>query len=124
VAQPRRSTRTRPAPQDDEVRNPDKPLDQTPEAQVAHPDEPLPVEETGEVTTTSLLAPREIEVDPIAEPPVVPDNQGMVIIRMNTTLEDFTYGNPHHHMRLEEGKRYRVPHYIGSYLDGLGYVWH
>jgi hypothetical protein len=125
VAQPRRtSTRTRSAPPDDTVHDPDVPIDQIPPAQEAHPDEPRP-EDEGEVTGTELLHPREIEVDPIVDPPpTAPDPQGMVVIRMNTTLEDFTYGNPHHHMRLEEGKRYRVPLHIGQYLDGLGYVWH
>ena len=43
---------------------------------------------------------------------------------MNTTLEDFTYGNPYHHYKLEMGKRYRVPVHIAQYLDALGYVWH
>jgi hypothetical protein len=122
---PRTPTRSRQArPVETEVDEPGPPLDATVQPQVAVPDEPRPAEE-GEITKIdSLMNPREIEVDPVEEAPIVSDDGGMVIIRMNTTLEDFTYGNPHMHMRLEEGKRYRVPLYIGHYLDGLGYVWH
>jgi len=84
-----------------------------------------PTIEQDEITTTAdLLGGREIEVDPVA--PVMPksDNQGMVLVRMNTTLEDFTYGDPHTHWKLEAGKRYRMPRHIAIYLDDLGYVWH
>jgi hypothetical protein len=95
-----------------------------PEPQVAHPDEPQPEEENEVTTTADILGTREIEVSPVQEPPAQIDPEGMVVIRMNTTLEDFTYGNPHMHFRLEEGKRYRMPVHIARYLDGLGYVWH
>ena len=43
---------------------------------------------------------------------------------MGETIEEFTYGNPHVHYNLEEGKIYRVPADIGRYLDSLGYVYH
>jgi len=68
---------------------------------------------------------REIEVQPVVAPrPQAPGTDGQVEIRMNTTLEEFTYGNPHMHYRLEAGKIYRVPRHIAGYLDSLGYVWH
>lgn len=77
-----------------------------------------------EVTTTAdLMGNRDVVVDDIRE---VPDTQtgNFRIIRMNTTLDDFTYGDPHTHYKLELGKRYRMPTHIATYLDALGYVWH
>lgn len=66
---------------------------------------------------------REIEVEPLQELPQGPDDDGMVEIRMAETIEEFTYGNPHFTVRLEEGKRYRVPAHIGHYLISLGKVY-
>lgn len=67
---------------------------------------------------------REIEVEPLQDlPPARPDDDGMMEIRMAETIEEFTYGNPHYTVRLEEGKRYRVPAHIGQYLIGLGKVY-
>jgi hypothetical protein len=108
----------------EEPEEPGPPQEAKVEPQTANPDEPRPENEENEITTSSLMRPREIEVDPIQEPQPVPASNGYAVIRMNTTLEDFTYGNPHMHMRLEEGHRYRVPVHIAQYLDGLGYVWH
>lgn len=82
--------------------------------------------EDNEVTTMADLMgnTREIVVDSITEVPDAGPRSDMQIIRMNTSLDDFTYGNPHVHYKLEAGKRYRMPRHIASYLDGLGYVWH
>ncbi len=66
----------------------------------------------------------EIEVERIQVQPQVPDSDGTVQIRMGRTIEEFTYGNPHVHYHLEEGKIYRVPDYIARYLDSLGAVYH
>jgi hypothetical protein len=90
------------------------------------PEEPQPAEEESQVTTSADLGfrSREIEVDPIEEAPPTPDDQGMVVIRMAETIEEFTYGNPHMHYKLEAGHRYRVPAHIGRYLDSLGKVYH
>jgi len=79
-----------------------------------------------EVTRSSDLGfgkrQQEIEVEPLHDlPPEVHD--GMMEIRMAETIEEFTYGNPHYTVRLEEGKRYRVPAHIGQYLIGLGKVY-
>jgi hypothetical protein len=114
------------ASDDDEIHEPGQPDPVTPVEQVAHPDDPSPMPE-GEITTMeSLMGQREIEVDPVEEPRQVmtADPNQMVVIRMNETLEDFTYGDPNMHYKLEAGKRYRLPVHIARYLNGLGYVWH
>lgn len=80
-----------------------------------------------EVTTMADLMgnSRDVIVDNITEVQEVPGPPSdSLIIRMNTTLDDFTYGNPNVHYKLEAGKRYKMPRHIAQYLDGLGYVWH
>lgn len=134
MAQQRRPQQRQQPTGEQAVETPGQPTPILPEVQVAHPDEPAPrtaaddapVEEKDEITTMgSIFSGPEIEVDAVEEPrPQPPSNEGMAVIRMNTTLEDFTYGNPYQHYKLEEGKRYRVPVHIAQYLDGLGYVWH
>lgn len=96
-----------------------------PKSQVAHPDAPEP-EEENQVTRPSDLgfATREIEVEPVNEPPPKADNQGMYVITIAETIEEFTYGASMRPVRLERGRRYRVPYHIAQYLDGLGYVYH
>lgn len=83
-------------------------------------------EDAGEVTTTADLmgGHREIEVDPVQPLNLKGNKNSKVTIRMNTTLDDFTYGDPNTHYKLEAGKRYSMPIHIAKYLDGLGYVWH
>lgn len=107
-----------------EPEEPGQPTPMMPQVQVAHPDNPEPMEENEITTMSSLMSPPEIEVDPVQEMPQRPDASGMTVIRMNTSLDDFTFGDPNRHYKLVEGKRYRVPANIGRYLDGLGYVWH
>lgn len=122
MATPKRS----PAAVEDEVQEPEIPVSQLPASQVGHPDEPQSYEEDPEISTTSSvlgLKGREIEVEPIVAPRQDPKNPFMVI-RMNETLEDFTYGNQTAGVKLVEGRQYRVPKHIGQYLDGLGYVYH
>ena len=88
-------------------------------------------EEESEVTRPSDLGfpsaqhdPREIEieVEPVAPTRPVVDHDGYVEIRMSQTIEEFTYGNPHVHWKLEAGRRYRVPRHIAAYLWDLGYL--
>jgi hypothetical protein len=43
---------------------------------------------------------------------------------MAETIEEFTYGNPHKHYKLEAGKRYRLPVDVARYLNSLGYLYH
>ena len=81
---------------------------------------------TSEVTKPSDLGfggRREIEVEQVEPPPVEVGEDGMVEIRMAETVEEFTYGNPHIHYKLEAGKRYRVPRYIAAYLFDLGKLY-
>jgi hypothetical protein len=66
---------------------------------------------------------REIEVEPLQDLPVQVSDDGFMEIRMAETIEEFTYGNPHYMVKLEQGKRYRVPAYVGHYLIGLGKVY-
>jgi hypothetical protein len=67
---------------------------------------------------------REIEVESLAPSPAEIDQAGMVEIRMAETIEEFTYGNPHKHYKLEAGKRYRLPVDVARYLNSLGYLYH
>jgi len=67
---------------------------------------------------------RTIEVERVQVQPQTPDDQGMVQIRMGRTIEEFTYGNPHVHYHLEEGKIYRMPAPIARYLDSIGALYH
>lgn len=87
----------------------------------------IPVEED-ELTTISDLQGGvrlpEVEVDHITEIRTQEPVTDRVLVRMNTTLDDFTYGNPNIHWKLEAGKRYEMPRHIALYLDGLGYIWH
>lgn len=66
---------------------------------------------------------REVEVEAVNAPPATVDSSGYVEIRMAETIEEFTYGNPHHHHLLEKGKRYRVPREIAAYLWDLGKIY-
>lgn len=66
---------------------------------------------------------REVVVEPLQELPPVPSHDGWMEVRMSETIEEFTYGNPHYMVKLEQGKRYRVPVHIGRYLIDLGKVY-
>jgi hypothetical protein len=87
------------------------------------PEEPQP---ENEVTTPESLGFRrpEIEVEQVQVRPQVADSDGTVQIRMSRTIEEFTFGNPHVHYHLEEGKIYKMPAGIAHYLDTLGAVYH
>lgn len=111
---------------EDVVSEPEIPVSKTPPSQVGHPDEPESLDP--EISTTaSVLGLRtsEIEVERVPEAgPPRSDPNGFAVIRMNETLEDFTYGNQTQGVRLIQGRQYRVPVHIAQYLDGLGYVYH
>jgi hypothetical protein len=85
-------------------------------------------EEEDEVTRPSDLGfgpSKEIEVDRLVEPvQTTPDPDGTVIVRMAETIEEFTYGNPYVHYKLEAGKQYRVPVEIARYLHSLDKIYH
>ena len=90
------------------------------------PEEPQPADEQDAVTRPEDLGfvrPREIEVDRIKEVAQPPGADGLVVIQMAETIEEFTYGNPHVSYTLERGKRYRVPVDIARYLYGIGKLY-
>lgn len=43
--------------------------------------------------------------------------------RVNTSLENMTFGHGNH-FDFEEGVRYRAPKALYDHLDSLGYIWH
>ncbi|MFE9525246.1 hypothetical protein [Streptomyces sp. NPDC006631] len=43
--------------------------------------------------------------------------------RVNTSLENMTFGHGNHY-DFEEGVRYRAPKALYDHLDALGYIWH
>jgi hypothetical protein len=43
--------------------------------------------------------------------------------RVNTSLENMTYGQGNHY-DFEEGVRYKAPKALYDHLDSLGYIWH
>ncbi len=77
--------------------------------------------EENEVTRPSDLGfgQREIVVDAVQERANPVGEDGMVVVRMAVTVEEFTYGNPHITYHLEAGKRYRMPVDIARYLWSL-----
>lgn len=86
--------------------------------------EAVPEQEDELTTLDGIMGRQEIVVDEIQQVIEPDQDDGTVLIRMNTTLEDFTFGDPKRPVKLEEGKQYRMPAHIARYLDGLGYVWH
>lgn len=43
--------------------------------------------------------------------------------RVNTAIENMTYGHGQHY-DFEEGVRYKAPKALYDHLDSLGYIWH
>jgi hypothetical protein len=43
--------------------------------------------------------------------------------RVNTALENMTFGHGNHY-DFEEGVRYKAPKALYDHLDSLGYIWH
>jgi hypothetical protein len=78
--------------------------------------------EENEVTRPSDLGfgSREVEVEPMTQEQVRMDDDGMVVVRMAETIEEFTHGNPHFSIPLEAGKQYRMPVEIARYLHSIG----
>lgn len=63
---------------------------------------------------------REVEVEPMIENQAPVESDGMVVVRMAVTIEEFTHGNPHFSTKLEAGKQYRMPVDIARYLFSIG----
>jgi hypothetical protein len=95
-----------------------------PETKITIPAEMNP--DLSEVTRPSDLGfgqAREVIVEPLQELPPQEVVNGWMEVRMSETIEEFTYGNPHYMVKLEQGKRYRVPAHVGQYLIDLGKVY-
>lgn len=77
--------------------------------------------------TVHEVMPKEMAPPPAPEPIEVSDvvevETPMREFRVNTTLENVTFGAGNH-FDFEEGIRYRAPKALYDHLDSLGYVWH
>lgn len=60
-------------------------------------------------------------IDEIEEVGVAVNND-KVIIRVNSDIEDMTFGVGNHYT-FKAGVRYSVPRGLAQYLEGLGYLW-
>ena len=49
-------------------------------------------------------------------------NNDKVVIRVNSDIEDMTFGVGNHYT-FKAGVRYSVPRGLADYLQGLGYLW-
>jgi hypothetical protein len=68
--------------------------------------------------TTPAPAPAAVEVTD-----TVTVETPMREFRVNTSLENMTYGHGNH-FDFEEGVKYRAPKDLYDHLDRLGYIWH
>ncbi len=60
-------------------------------------------------------------IDEIEEVGVAVNND-KVIIRVNSDIEEMTFGVGNHYT-FKAGVRYSVPRGLANYLQGLGYLW-
>ena len=61
-------------------------------------------------------------IDEVEEVGVGINKEDTVIIRVNTDIEDMTYGVGNNYT-FKAGVRYSVPRHLANYLQGLGYLW-
>ena len=61
-------------------------------------------------------------IDEIEEVGVGVNKEDTVVIRVNTDIEDMTYGVGNNYT-FKAGVKYSVPSHLASYLQGLGYLW-
>jgi hypothetical protein len=77
--------------------------------------------------TVHDVVPRDTAPAPAPAPVEVADavevETPMREFRVNTSLENMTYGHGNH-FDFEEGVRYRAPKALYDHLDSLGYIWH
>lgn len=60
-------------------------------------------------------------IDEIEEVGVAVNNE-TVVIRVNSDIEDMTFGVGNHYT-FKSGVRYKVSKELAAYLQGLGYLW-
>jgi hypothetical protein len=77
--------------------------------------------------TVHEVKPRDLSAPPAPAPIEVADavevETPMREFRVNTALENMTYGHGNH-FDFEEGVRYKAPKALYDHLDSLGYIWH
>jgi hypothetical protein len=77
--------------------------------------------------TVHEVKPRDLSAPPAPAPIEVADavevETPMREFRVNTSLENMTYGHGNH-FDFEEGVRYKAPKALYDHLDSLGYIWH
>ncbi|MDX3260688.1 hypothetical protein PV336_15825 [Streptomyces sp. MI02-2A] len=74
-----------------------------------------------EVKPRDMSAP--VEPEPVEVADAVEVEVPMATFRVNTTLEQMTYGHGNHY-DFEEGVKYKGPKALYDHLDSLGYIWH
>jgi hypothetical protein len=74
-----------------------------------------------EVKPRDMSAPAEPAPVEVAE--AIEVEVPMVTFRVNTPLEQMTYGHGNHY-DFEEGVKYKAPKPLYDHLDSLGYIWH
>jgi hypothetical protein len=77
--------------------------------------------------TVHEVVPRDLSAPPVPAPIEVSEavevETPMREFRVNTSLENMTFGHGNH-FDFEEGVRYKAPKALYDHLDGLGYIWH
>jgi hypothetical protein len=77
--------------------------------------------------TVHEVVPKDMRPAPAPAPIAVSDavevETPMREFRVNTSLENMTFGHGNH-FDFEEGVRYKAPKALYDHLDGLGYIWH
>jgi hypothetical protein len=66
--------------------------------------------------------PNALEVQDLGEEPIVVEDEWR-IIRVNTDIEDMTYGVDNN-LTFLRGRRYRVPRHLYNWLESRGVVYH
>jgi|SRR5215467_296687 len=69
------------------------------------------------------VAPNSLEVEDLGVPPPVTVEDEWRVIRVNTDIEEMTYGVGNH-MTFLRGRRYRVPKHLYDWLESRGVVYH
>ncbi|RZU35926.1 hypothetical protein EV284_3409 [Streptomyces sp. BK022] len=77
--------------------------------------------------TVVEVKPRDLSAPPEPAPIEVADAVEVEVpmreFRVNTSIEQMTFGHGNH-FDFEEGVRYKAPKALYDHLDSLGYIWH
>lgn len=69
-----------------------------------------------------VMAPNSLEIEDLGEEPIVVEDEWR-IIRVNTDIENMTYGVGNE-LTFLRGRRYRVPSHLADWLESRGVVYH